>query len=789
MLNAKLSFSSLLMAGLSAAALATVSASVHGQDVPAVHVGYSAITGVPQDWSHHHVVFSNPGTEQEAIKAGRYDEWLHVVNDPRYVMQQMRRGAAAQGPSSEDVDARRSFSAQFAPVNGRDSGFGPKAPVDRFTKPSFQAAPLKKDWNTNLTASSIMGNTFPAKYSFSTTGTPSCPNDFVLYPTGATGSATAATVVAYNNIYPGTAPPGCGSATAPETVYWAFNTGAAAVTTSPVFSGDGSEVAFIQSNGTAASLVLVKWNAGPAAATPTGVLAATSPEVTLSTAILTAADVGAQISAATGIPAGDTISQVLSSTTANLTTAPTAHAAQTLTIHAEAVATPGVPPTVTAANFSTCTAPCMFTAALSGGQNDTYSSPFYDYPTDTLYVGDNGSKLHKFTGVFRGTPTEATPVTLNATSFTVASPVYDSASGCVFAGDSQGHLYSVNSGNGGSGTCNSGTFSLNATSETLGNGAANEGIFDGVLLDSSAGTIYAFVADSALITHAVTASVTTGSAAFNVSAGTVSSADVGRTVTGTADLQAATTIATVTSATTGTLSKTATGNDATDTLTITEVTAGSEAVDQFPTSFGATAAPASAQPLGTGGAGYNLYSGSFDQTYYSSGTPSTPSGNIWVVGNQGTAGTNNLYRVPIASNVMNASVSAVTLNSTRHGWAPPVTEFFNTSTTVDSIYFAINHASVGGNCTAATGNGCILAYNVTTTTPALEGSTNFVYPGTNGCWGTSAFTIDNGTSSTDTSNVYFMWFGGNSSSTATATCTAATGNTSEAISESQGATF
>ncbi len=329
-LNTKISSCNLLVAGLTAAALATAGATMHGQDAPAVHVGYSAITGVPQDWSHHHVVFSNPGTEQEAIKAGKYDEWLLVVSEPRYVMQQMRRGAAVQGPSSEDVAARRSFSAQLAPVEGSGSGFGPKAPVDRFTKPSFQAAPLKKDWETNLTTSSILPNTFPAKYSFSTTGTPSCANDFVLYPTGTTGSANEATVIAFNQIYPGFTAPGCGSL-APEASYWAFNTGAAAVTTSPVFSGDGSEVAFVQSNGTTASLVLLKWNAGPAVATPTGSLSATAPNVTLTLGTFTAADLGVQITG-TNIPAGDTISQVLSATTANLATAPTAHAAEALTI-------------------------------------------------------------------------------------------------------------------------------------------------------------------------------------------------------------------------------------------------------------------------------------------------------------------------------------------------------------------------------------------------------------------------------------------------------------------------
>jgi hypothetical protein len=34
-----------------------------------ITVGGVHIKGVPTDWSHRHVIFSNPGTEAEAIKA------------------------------------------------------------------------------------------------------------------------------------------------------------------------------------------------------------------------------------------------------------------------------------------------------------------------------------------------------------------------------------------------------------------------------------------------------------------------------------------------------------------------------------------------------------------------------------------------------------------------------------------------------------------------------------------------------------------------------------------------
>ncbi len=61
---------------------------------------------------------------------------------------------------------------------------------------------------------------FPDKYSFSNT-VATC-GDYVIYPTGAAGTATQATIVAFNNIYVGSTGNAC-AASAP-TVYWAFNT-------------------------------------------------------------------------------------------------------------------------------------------------------------------------------------------------------------------------------------------------------------------------------------------------------------------------------------------------------------------------------------------------------------------------------------------------------------------------------------------------------------------------------------------------------------------------------------
>ncbi len=66
------------------------------------------------------------------------------------------------------------------------------------------------------------------------------------------------------------------------------------------------------------------------------------------------------------------------------------------------------------------TAPCQTTITFSNmntdpNPTDTRSSPIYDYDTDVLYVGDAAGYLHKFTGVFLGTPME---VVCTATTMT-----------------------------------------------------------------------------------------------------------------------------------------------------------------------------------------------------------------------------------------------------------------------------------------------------------------------------------------------------------------------------------
>jgi hypothetical protein len=160
------------------------------------------------DWSHHHLVFSPPGSLRDAFNLS----W-----NPRYVQQWVRRNAERKHPYRGMVTDL-----------------------------------LHRDWSENMgSGASVGAGQYPAKFAFSAT-TASCSTDFVAFNTGLAGSATQASVLAYSNLYVG-----CGGGTVPS-ISWAYNTGGT-VTTGLALSGDGSQVAFVQAQGGVATLVLLKW--------------------------------------------------------------------------------------------------------------------------------------------------------------------------------------------------------------------------------------------------------------------------------------------------------------------------------------------------------------------------------------------------------------------------------------------------------------------------------------------------------------------------------------------------
>ena len=380
---------------------------------------------------------------------------------------------------------------------------------------------------------------------------------------------------------------------------------------------------------------------------------------------------------------------------------------------------PVTPASATAATYRSCAAPCMLNIPFSGNHNDSISAPYYDYADDIAYVGDDSGNLHKFTGIFAGSPAEASsPWPVNLGGNKISTPVYDSTTGHVIVGDMGGSLYSVTAATG----------TIYGTASGLG-----DAIADAPLVDSSAGEIYVFV-------------TTSGSYAAT----------------------------------------------------------GSNAVYEFPTNFTTFGTPG-VKAVGTGGAGYYLYSGTFDNVYYES---ANPTGNIYVVGGTGATTGASLYRIPVNNSVMGTPVAVVSgLNSTVHPWPSPVTEFCNngvsnctasaTQTTAgtDLIFFSVASGAQSG-CTNAVGDGCVLSFNVSNPAAVSQSGSglNVTTPTGTGCWATGAIVVDNSVPTgtmAGASQIYFLGLGNNAAGGPTGTtqtstyCTAGTASTIAATQASQ----
>ena len=192
---------------------------------------------LPTDWSHHHLIFTQPSTDAEFARVSR---------DPRFWQQMYRRQGRVLPVTNAD---------QSGLLEAALRGAGKK---------------LQSDWAVSLgTGANAGAGNYPAKFSFDI-NTADCTNDFVIFSTGLQGSATKAAIVAFNDLYSG-----CG-ATVPNT-YWAYDTTGAGNTpgiilTSPFTSLDGTQVAFAQTDGIGlahhGTVVLLKWAAGGSIGTP-----------------------------------------------------------------------------------------------------------------------------------------------------------------------------------------------------------------------------------------------------------------------------------------------------------------------------------------------------------------------------------------------------------------------------------------------------------------------------------------------------------------------------------------
>jgi len=335
--------------------------------------------GLPQDWSHRHVIFSNSGAVRTRAVGQSdfrlYSRWLS------------RTSASLRKEGVENPYA----------IKGRG--------IVRHPLPPRRARSV--DWSVALGAGGEATGMFPAKFSFDVNATPDCVNDFVVYTLDTPGSSTQANVVALNYLYSGTNPSGicnnlAGNGTSAK-VMWAYNTGDNSNDPSPALSLDGTKVAFVE-NSNPPKVHVLTWSANQGT-----------------------------------------------------------------------VSVPAVP-----------TAQQMSTVTLTGATGDTASSPYIDYATDEAYVGTNDGWLFKIVNVFGETPALAgAPWPVQAGNTSLTGPVYDSVSGNIFVGSSNGGLYGFSS---------SGEAMPNSP-VTVGNGAALGGIVDSPIVDSFAGVLYAFTGD------------------------------------------------------------------------------------------------------------------------------------------------------------------------------------------------------------------------------------------------------------------------------------------------------
>jgi hypothetical protein len=214
--------------------------------------------GMVHDWSHRHVVFSNPTTIEQGMR---------VRQDPRFWQQHFRRNVQQALPAGEAAADTRLDEQEDRSGLGDDwLGDLFRWKRRRHNRPSPPNT-LKRDWATSLGPNATVGaGNYPAKFSFDISsancGSATQP-DFVVFNTSVQGSSTQASIVAFDNLYSG-----CGG-TVPKT-YWSYNTGGAVVT-SVVLSLDGSQIAFVQtpSGSTNANLVLLKWKPTTDSATST----------------------------------------------------------------------------------------------------------------------------------------------------------------------------------------------------------------------------------------------------------------------------------------------------------------------------------------------------------------------------------------------------------------------------------------------------------------------------------------------------------------------------------------
>lgn len=780
-------------------------APISGQDAPVGHP-----KGVAWDWTHHHLIFSRPRIKGDASDAVR----LRVVNDPRYIMQQQKRGAQPAGAafdaasraasasepaevvaatSDADLHAQElraskiSIQPRNAPsaVRGLPSGIMPALipPPGGAVLPEQAAADssvtrhrLHKDWSETLgatsgTAGASGGTTglgeFPATYS---TGAASC-NDFAVFNTGLASSSSQADIVAYNNLYAS-----CNSGT--PTVYWAYNNGSlggasSTVTNSVVLSLDGTQVAFVQyvPPGSPAFGTFTA-NAG---FIPTAGYTITVGSVTY-TWETTASITTVNQMLTSGITLETEIAQTIyaaltgsrancpSSNTTCISASQTANSSVTASVSGEVVTANA------ACGYGACGNSVIFTQEGGGNTDSDDTGVSISPTTGTLSPGSGTAGVQNAQLVVMqwapgGTLTSPTTLTSNPSYPNCTAPCMiavpfsgtptDTYSSPFVAYGSPSTIYVGDD----AGVLHQFT---NIFLSNTGSAPAPSEVTTGgwpVTLNTNASLgspVYDSVSGLVFVGDYAPYSSLSNCQLFaspNL-CGYIYSVNSSGTVvqSGQLDYNVGVLDSPIVDSTTG-MVYVFVGDDGTTNCTANGFPGPCAGVYQFPTGF-TSAATGTEAAVGTG---YEfMMSGTFDNAYFTSSSP--PTGNLYVVGNTGPAN-NTLYQIPISSGAMgtpNAGpVVATNYTSGYYSAGLQVSEFYNTSAgNHDYLFLSVLGFGQNNANIACPGQtvliGCVMGFDVTSGVVSGSTAATGVLPEVGG---TSGIVVDNG--APGASNIYF----------------------------------
>src|ERR1700680_1121940 len=244
------------LSGLSATALAFgmfvalgITVSLHGQDV-GVGPGWATAgrLSLPMDWRTKHVIYTG-NFKGSSPATGAAEQAAKRNYDPRLFHSWLLQGHLPTAKSSSLASSASRASLATAPA---------KTPPRKSKGPKPH-----RDWSLSLGNGGVAQNMYPAKFNFdinSPETAANCNNDFVVFGLNVAGTASQANLVGVDDLYSGTNPTGlCGMT---PSVKWAYNVttlSGGKVTTSPTLSIDGTQVAFVESSGTASVLHVLKW--------------------------------------------------------------------------------------------------------------------------------------------------------------------------------------------------------------------------------------------------------------------------------------------------------------------------------------------------------------------------------------------------------------------------------------------------------------------------------------------------------------------------------------------------